>query len=143
VPADRIKYEFVEAIPDRLDDGVVYVSATYATVLHLCCCGCGTEVITPLSPTDWKITFDGVSITLHPSIGNWSFPCRSHYWINNSCVRWAEQWSDEEVTANREHARLAKHRYRSRNDGPSATAHEARPLTSRLRTLTRRLRRSH
>jgi hypothetical protein len=35
----------------------------------------------PLSPTDWKLTFDGVSVSLHPSDGNWSFPCRSHYRI--------------------------------------------------------------
>jgi hypothetical protein len=143
VPANRLKYEFVEVIPDRLDDGVVYVSVAYATILHLCVCGCGTEVITPLSPTDWKITFDGVSISLHPSIGNWSFPCRSHYWITNSRVRWAGQWTDEEVTFNRERARLTKQRYRSGDDGLLATADEARSLTSWLRALTRWLRRSH
>jgi hypothetical protein len=46
-----------------------------------CCCGCGHEVVTPFSPTDWKLTFDCVSVSLYPSIGNWSPPCRAHYFI--------------------------------------------------------------
>jgi hypothetical protein len=70
--------EFVASIPDRLAEHTLYVSMEYATVAHQCCCGCGLEVVTPLSPTDWKLTYDGVSVSLHPSIGNWSFPCRSH-----------------------------------------------------------------
>ena len=71
--------EFVMSIPDSLAERTLYVSMEYATVTHKCCCGCGLEVVTPLSPTDWKLTFDGVSVSLDPSIGNWSFPCRSHY----------------------------------------------------------------
>jgi hypothetical protein len=74
-------HKFVEFFPNDLEDDVIYVSFTYATVNHKCRCGCGNEVVTPLSPTDWKLTFDGVSITLYPSIGNWNFDCRSHYWI--------------------------------------------------------------
>ena len=76
-----LRHEFVEFIPDKLADGVVYVSIPYATVAHKCCCGCGMEVVTPLSPTDWELIFDGESISLDPSIGNWSFDCKSHYWI--------------------------------------------------------------
>ena len=45
-----LKHEFVEFIPDKLEDGIVYVSIRYATVAHKCCCGCGTEVVTPLAP---------------------------------------------------------------------------------------------
>ncbi|WP_353963011.1 DUF6527 family protein [Streptomyces sp. NBC_00365] len=37
-------------------------------------CGCGRKVVTPLAPQEWKLTLDGVSVSLHPSIGNWSFP---------------------------------------------------------------------
>jgi hypothetical protein len=81
-----VKHEFVEQIPERLNDGVLYVSMSFGTVVHKCACGCGSEVVTPLSPTDWKLTFDGESISLHPSIGNWSFACRSHYWITNGQV---------------------------------------------------------
>jgi hypothetical protein len=34
---------------------------------------CGKEVVKPLSPTDWKLIFEGKFISLDLSIGNWSF----------------------------------------------------------------------
>ena len=110
-PVTNLKHEFVEYVPENLKDRTLYVSLTFATVAHKCCCGCGNEVITPLSPTDWKVTFDGESISLDPSIGNWSFDCKSHYWIENSTVRWARRWSQEEIDAGRAYDRLAKKRY--------------------------------
>src|SRR5580658_8603438 len=106
-----LTHEFVEYLPDELKDGTLYVSMSFATVAHKCCCGCGKEVVTPLSPTDWKLIFDGKTISLDPSIGNWSFPCRSHYWIRNNRVRWAEQWSQLQIDANRAHDRWAKGKY--------------------------------
>jgi hypothetical protein len=80
-------------------------------VVHKCCCGCGREVVTPLSPTDWKLIFDGKSISLDPSIGNWSFDCKSHYWIRGGKVRWARRWSQEEIDAGRASDRFAKENY--------------------------------
>jgi hypothetical protein len=71
-----------------LDQGVVYISIQHAIAVHACACGCGTEVPTPFSPSDWKLTFDGDSVTLAPSIGNWELPCQSHYWIRRNQVRW-------------------------------------------------------
>ena len=90
----KLAHKFVEFIPDALDEGVLYVSLTYGTVSHRCCCGCGREVVTPLTPTDWKLIFDGETVSLYPSIGNWNFPCRSHYWITHNHVEWAEDWSE-------------------------------------------------
>lgn len=92
---------FVETIPTYLEDDLLYISMEYATAVHKCACGCGIEVVTPLSPTDWKLTYDG-HVTLYPSIGNWSFPCRSHYWIRNNYIQWAEAWTDDRVRFNRE-----------------------------------------
>ncbi len=106
-----LRHEFVEFIPDELAHGVVYVSIPHATVVHKCCCGCGMEVVTPLSPTDWELIFDGESISLDPSIGNWSFDCKSHYWIRRNRVRWAERWSRERVRVARSHDRDGKERY--------------------------------
>ena len=106
-----LKHEFVRAIPDKLAGGTLYISIDYATAAHKCCCGCGCEVVTPLSPTDWKFTYDGVSISLYPSIGNWSFHCRSHYWVDASRVVWADQWSDEMIAAGRARDRFAKANY--------------------------------
>lgn len=96
-----LTHEFVEFIPEDMKDGTIYVSIPYATVAHRCCCGCGGEVFTPLSPTDWKLIFDGQSISLHPSIGNWNFACQSHYWIEHNAVKWDRRWSREEIDAGR------------------------------------------
>jgi hypothetical protein len=106
-----LTHEFVEYIPDDLEGGTIYVSMALAIVVHKCCCGCGNEVVTPLSPTDWKLIFDGQSISLDPSIGNWNFACRSHYWISHNRVRWAPRWSQEEINAGRNYDSLAKERY--------------------------------
>lgn len=103
--------EFVTSIPDRLAEQTLYVSMEYATVAHKCCCGCGLEVVTPLSPTDWKLTYDGVAVSLHPSIGNWSFPCRSHYWIDKGKARWAGDMTQDQIDGIRAHDRRAKVRY--------------------------------
>ena len=85
----KLSYRFVDVIPENLEPQCVYISLEYSTAIHLCCCGCGREVVTPISPKDWHVTFDGASVSLHPSIGNWKFPCRSHYWIRKSNVVWA------------------------------------------------------
>lgn len=107
----HLRHEFVEYIPDHLTEGTIYLSIAFATAAHKCCCGCGNIVITPFSPTDWKLTFDGESISLDPSIGNWSFPCKSHYWISRNRVRWASQWSQKQIDAGRVRDRLSKEKY--------------------------------
>lgn len=106
-----ITHEFVEFIPSNLHEGTIYVSIPYATVIHKCLCGCGKEVVTPLSPTDWKLIFDGVTISLDPSIGNWSFNCKSHYWIKRNKVIWACRWSEEEINDEKIRDRIAKEKY--------------------------------
>lgn len=90
----RFKHEFVKFMPDVIKDGVIYISLDYKSIIHKCACGCGKEVNTPLHPTGWKLLYDGESISLDPSIGNWSFDCKSHYWITNSEIEWSLKWSD-------------------------------------------------
>jgi len=104
-------FEIVEFIPKVLEEGVLYVSMTYATASHRCFCGCGKKVVTPLSPTDWQLTFDGDTVSLDPSIGNWSYPCRSHYILHNNRVRWAGSMSDREIRAGRARDVMDKRRY--------------------------------
>lgn len=94
-------YKFVDTVPDDLEEGVLYISMEYGTVLHKCCCGCGSEVNTPLSPASWSLKYDGEHISLNPSIGNWSFPCQSHYWIKKNVVVWDRKFSNKEVELNR------------------------------------------
>jgi hypothetical protein len=88
---------FVDTIPDCLKDGILYVCERYWTVAHRCCCGCGQEVITPLTPVDWSVRKEGKVISLTPSIGNWSFACKSHYWIYRNQVVWANQLSPQRI----------------------------------------------
>ena len=89
---NALTHEFVEFMPEEIKEGILYISLEYNTASHKCCCGCGMRVVTPLHPTDWALIYNGVSASLNPSIGNWSFPCRSHYWIRNNKIAWAESW---------------------------------------------------
>jgi hypothetical protein len=115
-----LKHEFVEFIPDELQEGTIYVSIRFATAAHLCCCGCGSKVVTPLRPSDWKLIFDGKTVSLDPSIGNWSFACQSHYWIVRNRVKWARQWSEEEIRAGRAYDTMAKEEYFGTSKAPAS-----------------------
>ncbi len=108
---NKFSFEFVDHIPSTVEDGKLYISIPFATVVHRCACGCGREVVTPLTPTDWRLIFDGDTVSLHPSIGNWNFPCQSHYWIRENAIHWAPKWSEEEIKAGRTYDRTAKARY--------------------------------
>lgn len=110
-PPLSVKHEFVDVIPDALAEGVVYVSIPFTVAVHKCFCGCGEEVVTPISPTDWTLLFNGKTISLDPSIGNWGFKCQSHYWIRGDKVYWATKWSQEEIEANRADDRIRKKLY--------------------------------
>lgn len=131
--SSAIEYEFVDVIPGELREGTVYISTKYATVVHKCCCGCGSEVVTPLSPAQWTLKFDGETISLTPSIGNWGFPCQSHYWIRRSRIDWASEWSRDKIAAGRRSDRAAiERRYAS---SASARSEEG-PTSSLLKRLT-------
>src|SRR5688500_16775332 len=53
---EDIEPELVDYIPATPRSGVLYVSRKYQTATHLCCCGCGAKVVTPLKPGGWKLT---------------------------------------------------------------------------------------
>lgn len=133
-----VKHEFVEFIPEALEEGILYVSIPYATVVHKCCCGCGREVVTPLSPTDWELRFDGKTISLYPSVGSWSLPCQSHYWIRNDRVIWAPRWTRRQIEAERSRDREAKRDY---FEGGSMPATPDEPEKSTKRSPSGRARR--
>ena len=129
--------EFVSNIPEVLDDGILYISMNYATVIHKCACGCGSEIVTPLSPTDWKLKFDGVSITLDPSIGNWSYRCQSHYLIIKNRVVWSDRWSISRIEENRqEYRELMEQTYEKKLSKEPATFSKG---SSSLRRILRSL----
>src|ERR1700722_15023378 len=92
-----ITFEFVEFVPKDLEEGKLYISTEYATAVHRCCCGCGLKVTTPLAPDEWRLIFDGKTVSLEPSIGNWSFPCQSHYWIRRNKIAWSGAFTKQQV----------------------------------------------
>src|SRR3546814_17897930 len=92
-------------MPPRLEEGVLYVSLEHTVIMHLCASGCGNEVALPLSPTYWRLTYDGQSLSVRPSIGSWSLPCRSHYFIDDRWLVWAVVCTDTQITPRRAMAR--------------------------------------
>lgn len=132
----RLQHRFVRSIPKELEPGVLYVSVEYATAIHACCCGCGNQVVTPFTPTDWQMTFDGEAISLSPSIGNWNFPCRSHYLIKRGRVVVAESWNSSLVMAGRsqDRANKAQHYQPQADDFSNDRADEERGVLGKLRS---------
>ena len=106
-----MQHRFVEIIPDAVEDDVLYISLKYCTAIHKCVCGCGNEVVTPISPTDWKLIFDGKTVSLSPSIGNWNFNCQSHYWIKRNEIVYAREWDKEEIQFGRINDKKRKAKY--------------------------------
>ncbi len=105
----RIKLVRVHYMPDRLDAGILYASDEFSTAAHLCACGCGAKIRTPLGPTDWSLEETPTGPTLHPSIGNWQQKCRSHYWISEGRIIAAPAWTEREINSGRA-AELALHK---------------------------------
>lgn len=133
----RYTPEFVESFPSPLAAGVFYVSLEYNTCAHLCACGCGDEAVTPLSPVQWSFTYDGESISVRPSVGNWSLACKSHYVIDRGRVRWARSFSRDEIFLNRVRDRAALDGSNSKSDEPSDEPHTSGPRPDHVAGNTR------
>lgn len=90
-----LSHVFVEQMPTEFEPGVLYVSLPFRTSVHLCACGCGNETWVPIRPDRHHLTFDGDTITLWPSVGNWRFQCRSHYVVRQGRIEWVVDGKDK------------------------------------------------
>ena len=99
--------QFVDSVPmpEAMQPGALYISIKYDSASHRCACGCGLEVVTPLSRSGWTLHYDG-TVSLTPSIGNQEIRCRSHYWIRNNQIQWLPQFTYEQVQAVRRGHRM-------------------------------------
>lgn len=115
----RIDLHHVESIPRDLEPGILYVSKEFGTAHHLCACGCGSRIRTPLGPTEWELVETVAGPTLRPSIGNWQRPCQSHYWIWGGQIKWATQWTEREILEGRAKEERKRQQYyeRQQRDG--------------------------
>lgn len=141
-PEIVLAYEFVEFIPEELSERTLYISLPYGTAVHKCCCGCGREVVTPLSPTGWQLSFEDQSVSLDPSIGSWSLPCQSHYFITRNRVIWAPKWTQRQIASGRNAEAKARDRYYGRqaqatDERPGAAAAPGKEKKSLWRTIKR------
>jgi Family of unknown function (DUF6527) len=134
IKTKQLQHRFVEIMPEKIESGILYVSIEYATAAHRCCCGCGEEVVTPFSPAQWLMTFDGDSISLHPSVGNWNLRCRSHYVVREGRVIEAPTWTKEQIEMGRKQDKDARTKYLVGKLGPSAELKRPTPQ-SRLGRL--------
>ena len=103
----EMRHKFVEFLPAEKEPGSLYISVEFGVAVHLCACGCGQVVVTSLAPYAWVFLYDGETVSLYPSIGNYSLPCRSHYWIRSGEVVWAKKLSNKEVDRVRRRDALA------------------------------------
>ncbi|HBN08817.1 MAG TPA: hypothetical protein DD435_09255 [Cyanobacteria bacterium UBA8530] len=90
--------KIVHRLPADLEDHVVYVSREYEVAALKCACGCGHRV-NLLLDDGHKVEEQDGRAHIWPSIGVWDAPCRSHFWIQNGEVLWAEQWSEGRIRA--------------------------------------------
>jgi hypothetical protein len=107
----RYSLQYVHYMPRELKPGILYVSKEYDTAAHLCACGCGEKVRTPLDPTGWRISKGKDGPSLYPSIGNWQHKCKSHYFIRDGKVIWANSWSSKQIEAGRRNEEIQRGEY--------------------------------
>jgi len=99
---EKIRLRRVQYVPKTLEPGILYVAQEFGAAVHLCACGCGCKVSTPLTPTEWTLEETSAGPSLRPSVGNWQLPCKSHYWISKGNIAWSETWTPEEILAGRQ-----------------------------------------
>lgn len=107
----KIRLQRVHYMPKILESGILYVSEEFGSAAHLCPCGCGSKVRTPLGPTDWTLNEIDNRPTLYPSIGNWQLPCQSHYLIRDGQIIWCTKWMPEQIAAGRRAEEARYHEY--------------------------------
>ena len=137
--SDRLAPRFVESIPEELEPGFLYVSIRFRTAQHLCACGCGSRIVTPIKPAKYSLTYDGENVSLWPSVGNWQKPCKSHYVIRDSVVEWYPEWTERQIARGRARDAAALRDYYTRSDPsqlPQSGGRNAPPKTLRARIAT-------
>lgn len=97
----KIEQINVRYVPKELRSGVLYVSEEFSIAVHLCPCGCGSKIKTPLGQTEWKLKMTSDGPSLYPSVGNWQLSCQSHYWIRRGKIMWSNKWSPSQILAGR------------------------------------------
>ena len=131
---NRLNHQYVEFIPKVLDEGVLYISKRFNTSSHLCCCGCGFKVVTPLNPAKWRLIDHGQTVSLSPSVGLGALPCRSHYWIDRGQVDWYPEMTARQTQRAQRRDEFANQIYTGERESmpPRKPTGEPRPAPTNL-----------
>lgn len=119
----KIVPAFVEFIPQIIEADTLYICDEYSIAVHLCCCGCGEKVVTPLSPVDWQYKLGPNGVSLSPSIGNWDYACRSHYVIRENSVIWANSMSETQIKLVKQRDYVDKQAYIAQRNSASKSVY--------------------
>ncbi len=94
---NEFELQVVRRVPENLQEGILYVCFECDVVVHLCACGCGEKVVLQIDPNFWRVLYDGETVSLYPSIGNYQYSCRSHYWIEQNRVKWVHDLPEKTI----------------------------------------------
>ena len=107
----RFRLAEVESFPRPLEVGVLYFSERFSGAAHACACGCGMEVITPISPVQW---------------------------ITDGAVQWSADMTDDQIRAGRAYnSALREHYFKAKNAEQSLPAPQHSPPAHRRSLLAR------
>jgi hypothetical protein len=77
--------KFVEYIPEKLEQDLIYISRKFNTSVHLCLCGCGNESVAPFEGQHaWNLSENDGKVSFTPSIQNKNCPNQYHYIITKN-----------------------------------------------------------
>lgn len=99
--SNNLQHKFVQTIPEHIESGVLYISTEFRMSSHKCGCGCGERIDILFSPTDWELIFNGETVSIYPSIGNWNYKCQSHYYITENKFVFAPKWTKKQISDGR------------------------------------------
>jgi len=80
---ESVTPEYIEFMPevDDMKENTIYISLKFSVTGHRCLCGCGSLTILPINNDGWNMTDNDNKLTFTPSVGNFQYPCKSHYII--------------------------------------------------------------
>jgi len=86
-----IEVKYVESMPpvSEMEENKIYISEKYHSSTHRCLCGCGSPTVLPINHNGATYGWDlykenNGTVSFTPSVGNYSFPCKSHYIITKN-----------------------------------------------------------
>ena len=113
-PMQKVVARFVDTIPaGKRTEGEILISIKYGIASLACPCGCGNAMDLPIEPHRWSIKWDGEHISMSPSISSSRTQCKSHYWITDNRILWAQpigEWSERRKDRAEAKARRAAHK---------------------------------